>query len=187
MRATLLGLTLLYLSGCMDPAEMFETERKTTVTPPGIAPVEDMAGVQPAAKSTPAKAKQPATPPAKKRPPQGDEKRSIIGQKTKQILDAKQATKNGGMVVVSSKVSGSDPLTQLGSAYTRGASFAGSLPLKQWLQQHKALNNRYPTYDELIDWMKKNPRVELPVLPAHRTYGYDSDKGEIVVLEEKGN
>ena len=109
---------------------------------------------------------------------------SIIGRKTREILDAEKALKDPSMRLVSPKIQGSDPFTQYGSAYSRMASDVGTIPLKQWIKQFHVFNDRFPTYKELMDWMKKNPGVTLPVLPARRLYGYDARIGKMVVVEK---
>jgi hypothetical protein len=112
-------------------------------------------------------------------------KGSIFGRKTREILNANEATQGSNFVIVELKVQGSDPLTQSFSAYEKLAAFTGTLGIQQWVKIEKALNGQPPTYAQLQAWMKKNPGVELPVLPYQRMYGYDETKGEIVILEKR--
>jgi len=127
------------------------------------------------------------TPEPKEAPPAVDKQghRSIIGRKTREILDVEKVLKDPAMRLVSPKIEGNDPFTQYGSAYSRMASDVGTIPLKQEIKRFKVFNDRFPTYKELMDWMKKNPGVQLPVLPARRLYGYDARTGKMVVLERK--
>jgi hypothetical protein len=207
MRLMLTGLMLLAVSGCVDFNEALNSERKP-VNPPGIASTDDVDAVGRAAsgqnadeRQNAAPAQQPQQPAAAQTsaaPPAGNAqnsgrnthagdqgKASFVGRTTRDIVDVREATKNPNIVVITPKTGGSDPLTQVGSTYVRGASFAGSLPLKQMIQHHKALEGRAPSYPELMTWMKQNPKVELPVLSPAQMYGYDSQTGEIVVLEDK--
>ena len=112
-------------------------------------------------------------------------KGSIIGRKTREILNANEALKESNFVIVKLKVQGSDPFTQSFSAYEKLAPFVGTLGIKQWVNIEKALNGQPPTYAQLQAWMEKNPGVELPVLPYKRMYGYDEKTGEIVILEKR--
>ncbi len=194
MRATLLGLTLIYLSGCTDPADMLETKRKTTATPPGIAPVGDMAGVEPAGKPKPkpagngaeVKAKQPATAPPTTHPPQGGQKKSsIIGKMTAKVVDMQKAMKeNPNLVIVENKVAGSDPLTVAASAYVSATSRASTANFKHQLDIIKATNGRYPTYAEYTK-LAGQLRIEFAMLPPYQMYGYDEKAGGVVILEDK--
>jgi len=92
-------------------------------------------------------------PDPKAAPPVVDDQghRSIIGRKTREILDAEQVLKDPAMRLVSPKIEGSDPFTQYGSAYSRMASDVGTIPLKQQIKQFKVFNDRFPTYKELMD------------------------------------
>ena len=112
-------------------------------------------------------------------------KKGIIHQKTREILNANEATKDSNFVIVKLDVQGGDPLTQSVSAYEKLAADAGTIPIKKWIKQIKIVEEHTPTYAELQDWMKKNPGVKLPVLPYKRMYGYDETTGEMVILEKR--
>jgi hypothetical protein len=191
-------LVMICCVGCQDPSELLDTPPRNVSSPAGIASPDDVAGgaVRPATPpAVPATPAAPADPAANGNPePQpaaegegnaGQGKKSIIGRSTKEVLDAREAAKDPKLEVVDPKISGNDPLSVYGSAYLRMASFAGTIGVKQWIQTEKALNDRFPTYAQLQDFLKKNPGVEFPVLPGGHMYGYDSDTGEFVIVKEK--
>ena len=167
------------LLGCGGFNEARQSEQKK-VTAPGDAQAKQQAGPRQANGNQAAPAKNQN----KKglfefEPNAGQGKRSIIGRNTRVILNAKEEVKNGNFVVVPSKTAGKSVYTNV---YTKLASFTGTLGIQQWIRHQKVLEDGYPTYVELQAWMKKNPGVNLPVLPAKRLYGYNEDTGEIVLL-----
>lgn len=182
MRFLAVGLTIVCLLGCGDFNEAMQSQRKP-VTLPGLASPEDMDALQQGHAATKGNANRPK--PAVGN--QGQGRSSIIGRKTREILNAKEQIKKQNVVIVKRKGSGNDPFTVATNVYTYAASFTGSLGIQQWIRHEKALNGKFPTYQKLQTWMKKNPGVELPVLPARRMYGYDEDTGSIVVLEVRKN
>lgn len=161
MRAALLGLSMACVLGCSKVGDTPKTEQK-----PAADDQDQGFGVANVG-----------------RPNLGQGRSSIIGRKTREVLNVKEELKKPNVRVIHPDVHGNDPLTQYRTAYLKAASFVGSLPLKQWIRQQKVLNDRYPSYDELQEFMKKYPALQLPVLTGGRKYGYDEDSGEVVVLE----
>jgi len=196
MRTTRIVLVLLMLAGCQDFEEAMNTEREGgPVAPGGIATANDIDDVQQAASGqAPAQAKQPEQQAADQPPEQPDEpkqpeqkaptSKSILGKTTANVVDAKKALQNPKMVLAGGKIEGSDPLTVAGSAYQSMAAKTGTVGMQQAVQQHKALNGKFPTYQEFMQIVKQN-RVEFPELAPYRLYGYHEETGKIVVLEDK--
>ncbi len=117
------------------------------------------------------------------KPDQNDSKKSIIHKTTAVVLDVKKALKNPDIKVVDGKIEGVDPFTQAGSAYVSMASRVSTLGMQQAIKAHKALNDRFPTYDQYMKMMKEN-RIEFAKLPPYKMYGYDDETGHILVLED---
>ncbi len=112
-----------------------------------------------------------------------DGKKSIIHKTTAVVVDAKKALENPDIIVVDGKIKGVDPFTQAGSAYVSMASRVSTLGMQQAIKAHKALNDRFPTYDEYMQMMKEN-RIEFAQLPPYKMYGYDAESGTILVLQD---
>ena len=155
------GPGLLLFAGCGDSVQMEE---------PAAAPAPQQAAApQPQAKPKPA---------APKKDPG-----SIIGKTTGEVLNLKEAIKNPDYEVVENKITGSDPFTQSASAYISLTSKASTLGMQQAIKTHKALNDRYPTYDEFMKIMHDH-HVTFSMLPPYQMYGYDEDAGGIVILQD---
>lgn len=172
-RAGLLCLLLFTAGlGCQDPQDIARKQ--------GMADGNEPQGQAPAgaAEEMPAAA-EPAVQPAG-----GDQKKSILQKTTAVVVDAKKALENPEIIVVDGKIKGVDPFSQAGSAYVSMSSRVSTLGMQQAIKAHKALNDRFPTYDEYMQMMKEN-RVEFAALPPYKMYGYDAESGNILVLEDK--
>ncbi|QDT86783.1 hypothetical protein [Gimesia chilikensis] len=172
-RAGLLSLLLFTAGlGCQDPQDIARKQ--------GMADGNEPQGQAPAgaAEEMPAAA-EPAAQPAG-----GDQKKSILQKTTAVVVDAKKALENPEIIVVDGKIKGVDPFSQAGSAYVSMSSRVSTLGMQQAIKAHKALNDRFPTYDEYMQMMKEN-RVEFAALPPYKMYGYDAESGNILVLEDK--
>lgn len=110
-------------------------------------------------------------------------KKSILQRTTAVVVDAKKALNNPDISVVDGKIKGVDPYSQAGSAYVSMASRVSTLGMQQAIKAHKALNDRFPTYDEYMKMMKQN-RIEFAQLPPYKMYGYDAETGNILVLQD---
>ena len=120
---------------------------------------------------------------AEKNPAQNDTKKSIIHKTTAVVVDAKKALQNPEIEVVDGKIKGVDPFSQAGSAYVSMASKVSTLGMQQAIKHHKALNDKFPSYDEYMKMMKEN-KIEFAQLPPYKMYGYDAETGNIMVLQD---
>lgn len=161
-------LIAVSLSSCQDPIEMVK-KRASNQNADADSKKQEMPKAVPAA-------------PVQK-PDQDNSKKSIINKTTAVVLDAKKALKNPDITVVDGKIKGLDPFTQAGSAYISMASRVSTLGMQQSIKSHKALNDRFPTYDEYMKMMKEN-RIEFAKLPPYKMYGYDDETGHILVLQD---
>lgn len=155
----------------MDP---MDGGRAAPANPPAVAPVNP-APVNPA----PVAAQQPpaAAPPA-------NDGKGIIGKMTNTVVDVKPAmAANPNLKIVENKSQGDDPISFAASAYVSARSKASMFGFSAWLKQHKIVEERNPTYAEFMQAMKEN-HVEFTALYQWQTYGYDSEAGAIVILED---
>ncbi len=165
------------VSGCQDPREIAKKQ--------GQAEGNQQAGVDPDQQKMPQEAQvEPAAPGQNAGADhKNDNKKSAIHKTTAVVVDAKQVANNPDFSVVDGKIKGVDPFTQAGSAYFSMASRVSTLGMQQAIQAHKALNDKFPTYDEYMKMMKEN-RIEFAQLPPYQMYGYDDETGHILVLQD---
>jgi hypothetical protein len=157
-------------------------ERKPS-SPAGVLPVDQMDGdIDNIAKgngqTNNGGAGQPANPPK--------DPSSIIGKTTAKVVDKKaEMAKNSNLVVVENKVQGNDPITVAASAYVSATSRISMLNFKNNMNIWKASNgNRNPSYQEYKQMAKD---LSYAALPPYQMYGYDSDTGSLVILEDKAD
>ena len=189
MRAFVMVLTLFFCVGCEDFGNALKSERKP-VAPSGIATDSDVTEVQKAAEGiqgTASKSTQRAptyrTKVSESTTDATSPKRSI-GKMTAKIVDAKETLTNPKVVIVENQVSGNDPLTIAANAYVSSTSRASAANFKRQLDLIKATNGNYPTYEEYMQ-LAKQLHIDFALLPPYQMYGYDSDTGGLVVLEDK--
>lgn len=161
------------LSGCQDPSEIAKQQGKVEGTQEGEKPQKQ---------EMPAAVEQPVV--ENKNSPKNETKKSIIHKTTAVVVDAKKALANPDIEIVDGKIKGFDPFTQAGSAYVSMASRVSTLGMQQAVKAHKALNDRFPSYDEYMKMMKEY-RIEFAQLPPYKMYGYDAETGNILVLQDK--
>lgn len=184
-----LALTVAAGCGDLDPNK----KARPVVTPPGIAPIgmdpADAGRAAPAAPANPAQVaggapavQSPVANPAVNAP--ANDSKGIIGKTDGRVVDVKVAmAENPNLKIVENKTGGDDPLTFAASAYVAARSQASLLGFQAWLKQFKIVEERNPTYAEFMQAMKEN-RVEFTALYPWQMYGYDSQAGTIVVVED---
>ncbi|QDT92900.1 hypothetical protein [Gimesia algae] len=171
-RTSLLSAVMLVMlagNGCKDPNEIARQQGETIEEKP-----QNKAPQEPVAENAAADEQAGNA---------NDNKKSIIHKTTAVVVDAKQAMENPAIEVVDGKIKGVDPFTQAGSAYVSMASKVSTLGMQQAIKTHKALNDRFPTYEEYMQMMKEN-RIEFAQLPPYKMYGYDAESGTILVLQD---
>lgn len=171
MKTSLSGLVLLAvsMSGCLDMDKLTKTERKV-VTPPGIAPVDQMDGIDPApARSTPVAAR-----------PVAQRRRTIPRRPAKMVDKARAMSANPNVVVVQEDV---DPISVAGRTRVVATTGLESRSLSSQIKQFQATNGRFPTFDEYMQ-QAKQARVQFNTLPPYQAYGYDARTGTVDILED---
>ncbi|TWT39674.1 hypothetical protein [Blastopirellula retiformator] len=190
---------LAFLVGC--DTEPIGQRTSGPVAPGGVAPLEGSsaavgAGATPTgpamtpapatetpapATETPAPATETATPPAETKP----EPRGVIGKTTAKVVDVHKALQDPEIVVAEgSSAAGVDPFSQAGSAYFSAMARVSTLGMQQAVQMKKAVEGRWPTYEEYMQIMKEN-NVKFAKLRSYEMYGYDDKTGKIMVLTDK--
>lgn len=145
----------------------------------------DDAGAPVQAKENPAAAQQAAANPAPAAHAPEKKRESIIGKTTAVVVDAKKAmAENPALVPRGRKPLGFDPVTQSTNAYVYIRSKVSTLGMEQSIRVHKALNDRWPNYEEFMKIMNDN-HITFTALKPWEKYGYDSDTGTIMILEDK--
>ena len=114
----------------------------------------------------------------------GDGK-GIIGKTTAEVVDVYKARdENPDLAELQRNTLGDNPLTQSTNAYVYIRSEVSTLGMQQSIKVHKALNDKWPTYEEFMDIMQQN-NIKFTALKPWQKYGYDSESGEIVILQDE--
>ncbi|MBD3676715.1 MAG: hypothetical protein HUJ26_24660 [Planctomycetaceae bacterium] len=114
-----------------------------------------------------------------------EDKSGILGKTTAEIVDAKKAmSENPNLKVMETTSLGGDPLTQGANAAIYIPSRILMLNMQNTLKQFRALNDRWPNYAEFMDIVKQN-NIQFNMLKRWQMYGYDSEKGEMLILQDE--
>lgn len=178
MKSCLSGLILLAVgtSGCFDMDELANSERKP-VTPPGIAPVDQMDGIDPAPANNSANGNGSGqvanTPPVQ-------QTRTIPRVPAKMVDKARVMGANPDLVVVQTGV---DPISVAGGTRVGATTRLESRSFAAQVKQFQATNGRFPTFEEYMQQAKQSD-VRFNSLPPYQAYGYDVRTGTVDVLED---
>jgi hypothetical protein len=109
--------------------------------------------------------------------------RRIIGKTTQDVRAAKTEEAKGAKKV-QPKITGQDPITVTGNAYSVIVGRAEQLQIKHSIDLFYNLHERYPkdTKEFMKEIIHAN-RIRLAQLPFYQEYGYDPVKHELVILE----
>lgn len=139
----------------------------------GCTKLEDEAGGEP-----PISASTPAAQPA------SGERPGIIGKTTNQVVDLHEArAQNPNLKIVQQRAQGGDPISFALDAYVDVRSRVSVMGMQRDVQAHKALHDRFPTYEEFVETMRRHG-IQFTMVEPYRMYAYDEKTGEIVVLED---
>ena len=182
-----LCVSVLTFAGCAEPIELSERENTgapaetepatTSETPAAESNLTPPATEAPAAES----ADTPEPAPAPQETPKP--KKGVIGQTTAQVVDAKEWLQKPGIQAKDGKIEGVDPFSRTASGYFTLAAQTSTLGLQQAVQHYKALNDKFPPYEEFMRMMQEN-RIEFTKLRWYEIYAYNEDTGKILVLED---
>jgi len=175
------GAGVLSLAGCdLQPPGV-----KKVGAPGGLAPADlDIANPGSAAPpaAPPVAQQPPVNPAAPAAPPAAPPKESIINKTTNTVVNYNDYRNDPNWKVIENKASGDDPLTFAASAYVSARSRASTFGMEAAIKQIKVVEERNPSYDELLQIMKEN-RVEFTAVYAWQTYAYDPMNGHLMVIE----
>ena len=162
--ATIFGGLTLAVEGCDQPTGSTRPRSSATATP-------EVVSADPTEVGTPAPAPEPVKP------------RPILGERTQDIRDAKDAAPAGG-VVASQKIVAKDPILLVGNAYVSIVGQASMLNIQHALDLYQATNGEYPkTYDEFMTNVIKANNIALPTLPFYQEYHYDVPSHSLMIYE----
>jgi hypothetical protein len=106
---------------------------------------------------------------------------SIIGKTTQDVGEYKP---DAGAKVSDSKVRVDTPGLAAAQAYGPMLEQISKTSIAQALNYFNASEGRYPnSYDEFMTRIIKENNIRLPVLPGGKTYQYDVEKHELVVVD----
>ncbi len=179
---------IVFLLGCGEPLADLDqnnaanndpaTSGEATPAPAASSdPMSETASEKNASESNPSMAETPSEEPA----PESKPKKGVIHQTTDEVVDAKEWLKKPGIEARDGNIEGVDPFSQAASGYFTLAARASTLGLQQQVQHYRALNDRFPSYQEFMKMMRDN-RIEFAKLRWYEIYGYNEDTGKILVL-----
>jgi hypothetical protein len=90
-------------------------------------------------------------------------------------------------VISDQKINATDPITGPLAAYGPILESASISKIKNDVEIFNVTEGHYPTYDEFMERIIKEPNVQLPVLPYKGKYMYDEAKHELVVVRDIEN
>lgn len=100
------------------------------------------------------------------------------------IVDKQKAmAERPHLVEVTNKITANDPLFAPLQGMFAVGSKAEILAFTHTIQVHKAANDKFPTYDEFMDYYKQ-ANVQLKGIKPYQVYAYDETDGTIVILED---
>lgn len=182
--ALCLSLTV-FLVGCGEPIANLDQQAPdnnnaaaSSEAQPTETAVADPMTAAPSTETSPAE--KPAAEPA----PEPKPKKGVIHQTTDEVVDAKEWLKKQGIEARDGNIEGVDPFSQAASGYFTLAARASTLGLQQQVQNYKALNDKFPSYQEFMQMMRDN-RIEFAKLRWYEIYGYNEDTGKILVLVDQ--
>ena len=138
-----------------------------------------------AADEATADADPPAAAPADGQAPAEDNKPVPFTKREAKLVDKEKAmAENASLVEVENKIDASDPLTAASQSYFNMASRVHVSALKHNVDIMKAMNDRWPTFEEFDGLMKQN-NIKLKGLYEWQMYAYDAETGGICILEDR--
>ena len=112
--------------------------------------------------------------------------RETIGKTTQDVRDLKAELAKGGQTT-DGKIHATDYITLQADAYRTSVANIAKMKVKMDMDLYEAANDaKIKTYDEFMEHIIKKGKpdgIQLPMLPFYQEYGYDADKGELVVIE----
>lgn len=111
-------------------------------------------------------------------------KESLLRRKTQLFVDMEKAMEeNPDLVVSDNKINATGPITAALEARVTVASRVALIQMQHELDLQFAMNEKYPSFEELQAMIKKY-NIEFQDLPPHKSYAYNSSTGKFVILED---
>jgi hypothetical protein len=100
------------------------------------------------------------------------------------IVDKKKALQERPQLFeTKNSITASDPIFAPAQGLRAVGSKAEMLAFQNTINIHKATNDKYPTYDEFMDYYKQ-AHVELKGLRPWQVYAYDEETGTVTLMED---
>lgn len=179
LRLALLFSLTIFLAGCTQPIEPLDKPDTASSSPAAETTDSPNRDSEPMADAP--MEESPAEQPSPEPTPEPKPKKGVIHQTTDQVVDAKEWLKKQGIEGKDGDIEGVDPFSRAASSYFTLAAQASTLGLQSAVKNYRALNDRYPTYEEFMQMMREN-RIEFAKLRWYEIYGYNEDTGKILVL-----
>jgi hypothetical protein len=111
---------------------------------------------------------------------------SLLTKMTTKIVDKRKAlAENPKLVSLEKNELGElNPLNYATKAYFAGVSQATVAALQHEIDLTKAMNDKFPTFEEFEQMLKRN-NVKLQGLYRWQVYAYDDSNGAISILEDR--
>lgn len=103
-----------------------------------------------------------------------------IGVTTDEVLDYKTESRKNPKLKLLDRPQGTEFFS---NKYFGAVGGLSQKIFNQSMQQHRALNGKYPTYKEYVS-MSQQQRVQLVKLPPWQKYYYDDTTGKLLVMED---
>lgn len=179
LRFALAACFLAFVLGCDTKPVTKRSSGPATV--PGLEGASAAVGEG----AQPSGSPQPETVPAETTPAEPPAEKGVIGKTTNTVVDANKALQDPEIVLAEGATAeGIDPFSQAGSVYFSAMARVSTLGMQQAVNMKKAVEGRWPTYDEYMQIMKEN-NIEFAKLRSYEMYGYDDKTGKILVLMDK--
>lgn len=125
-----------------------------------------------------------------------NDKTGIVGRKTIEVLDAPAVIAAGTHTIAQDKIGEGSPLggADLGggpisaplNALGGATGSLGRVGMQQWVDLQYATTGEYPTYEQLTAYLQKNKQYAMPMPRLSQRYGYDENRGAMVLLNVVG-
>ncbi|MEZ6047721.1 MAG: hypothetical protein R3C11_19505 [Planctomycetaceae bacterium] len=110
------------------------------------------------------------------------DKKGIIGKKTQTVHNFKELKKQQpDLEEIKKDLENTNYIKQTMDIYKKTGSEASRLGMQQMVEVHKAQYDKYPTYDEFMEYLTSSGS-SFTMLPAKEAYAYDEDTGRIMIV-----
>jgi len=166
-RVIAIGILCGLTSGCLDWSSVFakkaDDQAPAAAAPPAAPPAAAAPGGQAAVQAAPNTI--------------GSDLVARIVDKQKALLERPQ------LFETQNRITANDPIFAPAQGLRAAGSRAEMLAFESTIQLHKAQYDKFPTYEEFMDYYKQ-AHVQLKGLKPWQVYAYDETTGTISLMED---